>query len=169
MTDDKDTPFTDAEKAFLLEHAGIPADSFDPERMAEARAHIAASVERAKYVLPIRGPWGLREVIEALPAMAHSELVALLNAPLEELNDVSPIEWLRGDGSACLVMEALLGVPLDQVVARAVQILPLVRVPDWLVRPNEHLNGARPIDVVRLRGPAEVLAAVDAEEEGSLG
>lgn len=158
-------PLTDAEKVYLIEHAGISVDSFDPERVAEARAQIAASIERSEYVLPVRGPWGLSELIAALPHIGHSELVALLNAPLSELHDSSPIEWLADGGSAWVVMEALLGVPLHEVAERASRIWPLSVVPDWLVGSNDYLDGARPIDVIRLRGPAEVLAALDAEEQ----
>ena len=36
----------------------------------------------------------------------------------------------------------------------------------WLASPNARLNG-RPIDVLRLRGPSEVILAVDIEEQGS--
>lgn len=168
MSEDAHAPLSEAEKAFLIEHGGVDADAFDSGRMAEARAFIAASIERSEYVLPIRGPWGLSEVIEALPDMPHSELVALLNAPLAELNDASPIEWLADDGAAWVVIDALLGVPLGQVVERAMQIYPLAVVTDWLIGSNGYLNGARPIDVIRLRGPQEVLAALDAEEQGAM-
>lgn len=36
----------------------------------------------------------------------------------------------------------------------------------WLESPNSFLEGARPLDVLRLRGPAPVLEALDAEAWG---
>jgi hypothetical protein len=36
----------------------------------------------------------------------------------------------------------------------------------WMVSANAHLGGARPVDVLALSGPAEVLAALDAVEAG---
>lgn len=162
-------PLTDADKVYLIEHGGVPADPFDPDRMTGARAEIATSIEPARSVLPLRGPWGLREVIEALPDMGHSALVALLNAPLEDLNGLSPLGWLTDGGSAWVVMEVLLDLPIQEVAERAAQIWPLSVVPDWLVSSNDYFDGARPIDVLRLRGPQDVLAALDTEGQGVMG
>lgn len=40
---------------------------------------------------------------------------------------------------------------------------------DWLIGNESYLDDARPIDVLRLDGPAEVLDALDAIEQGGLG
>ena len=37
----------------------------------------------------------------------------------------------------------------------------------WLESPNAHLGGATPLAVLETRGPAEVIAALDAEAAGS--
>lgn len=37
----------------------------------------------------------------------------------------------------------------------------------WLTSPNPHLAGARPIDVLKLRGAAPVLDAIDALAVGA--
>ncbi|MEX2238820.1 MAG: antitoxin Xre/MbcA/ParS toxin-binding domain-containing protein [Dehalococcoidia bacterium] len=55
---------------------------------------------------------------------------------------------------------------LDYVMARLMQIMTPDLALDWLYSQNAHL-GARPIDVMRLRGAAAVIDAVDAEEEGA--
>lgn len=162
-------PLTAAEKDYLVEHGGVDPEVLSPERLARVDQHLAEHLERMKYVVPFNSPWGLREVIDALPPMSHGELVALLNAPLTELNDDSLIEWLANGGSAWVVMDALLEVDLQTVAERATQIWPLARVPAWLVQPNDRLDGARPIDVVRLRGPNEVLDALDSEQRGTNG
>jgi uncharacterized protein (DUF2384 family) len=38
---------------------------------------------------------------------------------------------------------------------------------DWLTGSNPHLEGARPIDVLMIRGPSEVVAALDADDAGA--
>lgn len=57
----------------------------------------------------------------------------------------------------------------EVIVARAAQIWDRAVVDDWLSAANSYLDGARPIDVLRLRGPAEVLEALDAAEAGVFG
>lgn len=117
-----------------------------------------------EQVLPTRLPLSLPAVIEAVSTdMSHSEIVALLNAPLVELDDLTPIEWLTDGGAGVSVIDALV-TPLDAVFDRLVAAMPLERTSDWLVTPNERIHGARPVDVLRQRGPAEVVAALDAEQ-----
>ena len=41
---------------------------------------------------------------------------------------------------------------------------PVARI--WMRSPNGHLNGARPIDVLKLRGEQEVLDALEATRAG---
>lgn len=55
---------------------------------------------------------------------------------------------------------------LDYVVARLLQIYPREQAEIWLTSHNAHL-GARPVDVLRLRGAEPVIAAIDAEAEGA--
>jgi uncharacterized protein (DUF2384 family) len=58
-------------------------------------------------------------------------------------------------------------VDLDQVLAHAMLVWPDERVArDWLTTPNAHLDGARPVDWIRLRGTAEVVDALRAEGAG---
>jgi uncharacterized protein (DUF2384 family) len=56
---------------------------------------------------------------------------------------------------------------LDLVVERACAVWDPAAAVVWLRSPNAHLDHARPLDVLALRGPDEVLAALDAEEAGS--
>jgi uncharacterized protein (DUF2384 family) len=55
---------------------------------------------------------------------------------------------------------------LDYVWGRLLQLYPQRQAEVWLSSPNAHL-GARPVDVLRLRGAAPVIDAIDAEEEGA--
>lgn len=55
---------------------------------------------------------------------------------------------------------------LDYVVARLLQLFPSEQAEIWLTSHNAHL-GARPVDVLRLRGAGPVVAAADAEAQGA--
>lgn len=55
---------------------------------------------------------------------------------------------------------------LDYVMARLLQTFPPAVARVWLTSTNAHL-GARPIDVLKLRGPAAVITAIDAEDAGA--
>lgn len=55
---------------------------------------------------------------------------------------------------------------LDYVLARLSRLFPPEQAHIWLESQNAHL-GARPIDVLKLRGPEAVIAAIDAEEQGA--
>lgn len=58
---------------------------------------------------PIRSPRGLDEVIEALPdRLSLTEKVNVLNAPVVGLHGLTPLEWLRDEGSGVLVTFELL-------------------------------------------------------------
>lgn len=56
---------------------------------------------------------------------------------------------------------------LDYVLDRLLLELYPDDVALWLTSPNAHLGGARPADVLQLRGPAAVLPAIDALAVGA--
>ena len=56
---------------------------------------------------------------------------------------------------------------LDFILDRLLLELYPDQVGSWLLGSNAHLGGARPIDVLRLRGPAVVLPAIDALVTGA--
>ena len=58
-------------------------------------------------------------------------------------------------------------VDLDFVLNRALQIFTAEQLSLWLTGNEPHLGGARPIDVLRLRGPLSVVRALDAVESGA--
>ena len=60
-------------------------------------------------------------------------------------------------------------VDLDHVMARALMLYPAAVAIDWLTSSNGYLEGARPVDVLKTRGSAEVIAALDAAESGAIG
>lgn len=65
--------------------------------------------------------------------------------------------------------QAKLLVDLDHVVARGSLIYVPEIVNEWLFGHDSYLEGARPIDVLHLRGVADVLAALDSLEQAAWG
>jgi hypothetical protein len=65
--------------------------------------------------------------------------------------------------------QAKLLVDLDHVVARGSLIYVPEIVNEWLFGHDSYLEGARPIDVLHLRGNADVLAALDSLEQRAWG
>ena len=65
--------------------------------------------------------------------------------------------------------QARLILDLDHVVARACCIFAPVVAREWWFGHDSYLGGARPIDVLRLRGVSEVLDALDAAEQMAFG
>ena len=86
-----------------------------------------------------------------------------------ELLDVSrsqPGKWRSGAESPSPDASALL-VDLDHVMARASLLWPAEVAKRWLVGSEPFLGGARPIDVLRLRGSREVIDALDSVTSGA--
>lgn len=61
---------------------------------------------------------------------------------------------------------AVLLLDLDYVLARSLLVFTLRVARYWLVGANNFLDGARPIDVLRLRGCSPVIEALDAAQQG---
>ncbi|GLP76643.1 hypothetical protein TUM20983_37530 [Mycobacterium antarcticum] len=58
-------------------------------------------------------------------------------------------------------------VDLDHVMTRALMLWPARVATDWLTSANAYLDGARPLDVLKVRGSAEVIDALDAVAAGA--
>ena len=58
-------------------------------------------------------------------------------------------------------------IELTRVLDEAASVWDRQIVPSWLRSKNSHLDGARPIDVLFLRGAQEVLFALEAEAAGA--
>lgn len=88
---------------------------------------------------------------------------------LADLLDVStsqPSRWQSGEEAPSPEHSREL-LDLDHVLARASLLWAPSVVLSWLTGSNSFLDGARPIDVLRTRGSAEVIIALDAEMAGS--
>lgn len=97
-------------------------------------------------------------------------LVSVLgNNQVAELLGVSrsqPSRWRTGkEGLAAENRRAVLD--LDYVIARLHESWVPEVAAHWLRGSNPHLGGAVPLDVLRLRGAADVIRAIDAEDQGA--
>lgn len=89
-------------------------------------------------------------------------------AELLDVNRSQPSRW-RSGAEQPSPKKARELIDLDHVLARAMLIwAPEVAI-DWLVGSNSYLDGARPLDVLRTRGTAEVLEALEAAASGAFG
>jgi uncharacterized protein (DUF2384 family) len=94
---------------------------------------------------------------------------ALGNNRVAELLGVSrsqPSRWKSGDERVAPRNRRAV-LDLEYVMARLYELWTPEVAAIWLESSNAHLGGARPVDVLRLRGAAEVVGAIDAEDEGA--
>jgi Antitoxin Xre/MbcA/ParS C-terminal toxin-binding domain len=82
------------------------------------------------------------------------------------VSDKQPVLWQDGMERPEPEVARLI-VDLDHVVARAVQLWTADVVMTWLRSPNPYLESATPLNVLRSRGAAEVLEALDATLSGA--
>jgi hypothetical protein len=90
------------------------------------------------------------------------------NNRLAGLLDVSasqPSRWKSGEERISAENQRRL-IDLDYVMARLLRLYPREQAEIWLTSHNVHL-GSRPVDVLRMRGAAPVVQAIDAEAEGA--
>lgn len=86
-------------------------------------------------------------------------------AELLEVSRSQPTRWRSGKEGISPANERRV-TDLEYIMARLQQIFPRELAEIWLTSQNAHL-GSRPIDVLRLRGPAAVIQAIDAEAQGA--
>lgn len=91
------------------------------------------------------------------------------NNRVAELLGVSrsqPSRWKSGDERVAPRNRRAV-LDLEHLIARLYELWTPDVAAVWLESSNAHLGGARPVDVLRLRGAAEVIDAIDADDEGA--
>ncbi|TDX81552.1 uncharacterized protein DUF2384 [Rathayibacter sp. PhB151] len=86
-------------------------------------------------------------------------------AKMLEVNKSQPSQWIKGLERPNPVNARAI-VELDYVIARVKLLWAPSMVAPWLTGQNAFLDGARPIDVLRLEGSQRVIEALDAEASG---
>lgn len=84
------------------------------------------------------------------------------------VNRSQPTQWAKGEERPGPRAAPML-IDLEHIVARARLVWGADAAATWLDSANRYLDGARPIDVLQVSGPAPVLEALDAETWGSAG
>lgn len=82
-------------------------------------------------------------------------------ADLLGVNASQPSRWAAGHERPSVAVAPLL-IDLEHVVARVRLVWSEAAALTWLESANAYLGGARPIDVLCLHGPGDVLDALDA-------
>ena len=108
-------------------------------------------------------------LVESLLAGRLGRLITDLGnnrvASLLGVSRSQPSRWRRGEERISAEKQRSL-LDLDYVMARLLQLFPPQQAEIWLTSHNAHL-GARPMDVLRLRGAGAVVRAIDAEAQGA--
>lgn len=76
-----------------------------------------------------------------------------------------PSRWASGKERPGVQVAPVL-IDLEHVLARVRLVWAEPAAATWMTSANAHLSGARPVDVLTLRGPGPVLEALDAETWG---
>lgn len=148
-------PIGDA--AAPLRGAAVVAEA-DPNALKEIKASSIGGARHTAVRLPL--------------AMGRTEfLIATLGsgsalADVLGVSRIQPTRWRTGKESPSPEVAREL-VDLDHVMARASMLFTQPVALDWLNSSNSYLDGARPIDVLKTRGSAEVIAALDAAMAGA--
>lgn len=103
-----------------------------------------------------------------VPAEVERAVAALGSNAVADLLGVSrsqPSRWRRGEERISPTNRARL-TDLDHVLNRLLQALWPEEASAWLTAHNPHL-GARPVDVLALRGAGPVIEAIDALAQGA--
>lgn len=121
----------------------------------------------------VAGPRGVAEASVAYQMLGAPDRVARvvgvlgsnLTADLLGVSKSQPSRWRSGkERVSAESMQRL--VELDYIVSRLLQLWAPGVIRLWMTGHHPHL-GARPIDVLRLRGMRPVIDALDAEEAGA--
>ncbi len=99
----------------------------------------------------------------------NTAIHALGNNTVAELLGVSrsqPGRWSRGEEGISADNEAAI-LDLDYVLSLLFRSMTPSLAGLWLVSPNAHLNGARPVDAFRLAGQRPVADAIQAHLQGA--
>jgi transcriptional regulator with XRE-family HTH domain len=119
------------------------------------------SSQRAKAVRlgePGSVPFLAERLDRLVRDLGNNHVASLLGVSVSQ-----PSRWRSGAERISADSQRRL-LDLDYVYSRLLQLFSMEQSEIWLRSQNAHL-GARPIDVLRLRGPSAILPAIEAEAQ----
>lgn len=169
-------------KAFLVSDA---ADLSELKDVLDDLARAGSAKGTTFVVVPVREPAPVKPAARARlgqikvareaaglydvrPKLANA-VRALGNNTVADLLGVSrsqPGRWVRGEEGISGDNQAAI-LDLDFVLSVLLRTMSPATAGIWLVSPNEFLNGARPVDALRLDGHRHVVDAIQAYAEGA--
>ena len=151
-----------AAKKVANKRTGVPA------RRKSATGVKPAGSRRVSAPLKLVISGRAEELYSAEPLIARLVGVVGSNAlaGLVGVSTSQPSRWRNGKEKISSTNRRRLS-DLDFILDRLLLELYPDQVGSWLLGSNAHLAGARPIDVLRLKGPAMVLPAIDALVTGA--
>lgn len=123
-----------------------------PRRRALSGVKVAADAGDLYDVTP--------KLVNAIHALGNNTVADLLGVSRSQ-----PGRWARGQEGISPGNEAAI-LELDFVLSWLLQTMNAEVAAIWLVSPNAHLSGARPVDAFRLAGHRRVVDAIQAYAEG---
>ena len=138
------------------------------KRKADPKTAAGAAPARRYGIAEVKIAADAPAVYEVLPKL-HNAIHALGNNTVAELLGVSrsqPGRWARREEGISAENQAAI-LDLDFVLSLLLRTMPSGLAGIWLVSPNAHLGGARPVDAFRLAGYRQVAEAIHAYAEGA--
>lgn len=120
-------------------------------------SHVAKPVKKERHLRLVAQSERLARLIDELGNNRVADLLSV--------SPSQPSRWRSGKEGIGAENQRKL-IDLDYVFGRLEQLFPSRQAEIWLTSYNAHLGG-RPIDVLRIRGAAPVIEAIDAEAQGA--
>ncbi|MDM3930157.1 antitoxin Xre/MbcA/ParS toxin-binding domain-containing protein [Mycobacterium intracellulare] len=121
---------------------------------------MASTERKATARIAADDPLAASRVRYLIDVLGGAQLAAVVG-----VNRSQPSRWATGEERPGPIAAPLL-IDLEHVIARARLVWGEAAAATWMVSTNSYLDGARPIDVLTISGPAPVLDALDAETWG---
>ena len=113
-------------------------------------------------VQPFAKPQALRDIHPLLARLTEA-FGAAATARLMNVDPAMITRWKRGRKISSEMSRRI--IDLHDIFTRALQVMAPAMVMSWLLGSNPHLAGARPIDVLTIRGISPVIDALQAFED----
>jgi hypothetical protein len=152
----KAVPDVPADEGWVVLEVKVWSGGTDPavvRRPGPSKVKVAADAPAAYDVIP--------KLANAIHALGNNTVADLVGVSRSQ-----PGRWARRQEGISQDNEAVI-LDLDFVLSLLLRTMSAELAGVWLVSPNAHLGGARPVDAFRLDGHRRVVDAIQAYAEGA--